>query len=216
VDKSRIPAVIRKIGAFSVAAGCAQHGAASLSDGGGLVGAGPNGEASEKEDWETLFKRLASDSRSQVRSQAAQAAVAWWPTAGARAFAVIGALAADPALEVRAAAVRSLVTLLESASLPERIEHVCEWATSEDVAKRSAIAAALREPISVMVADLAIEQLARDTEPLIRRAALEAARSRLREDPQTYSRMIRELMSDPDRQIRHAAEQANNAESVLA
>jgi hypothetical protein len=206
VEKSRVPGVLRQIGVFSVAAGCAQTGVAPLSDTETLVGNDAKDDSAEEEDWEGVFKRLSVDPRPPVRSQAAQAAVAWWPTAGERAFEVIGTLSADESPEVRAAAIRALVTLLESASLRERVEHVCEWATSDEIAKRSAIAAALCAPIPVMVADLAIEQLAHDSEPQIRRAALQAAEARVQEDPQNYLRIARELNTDSDRQVRQAAE----------
>jgi hypothetical protein len=108
-----------------------------------------------------------------------------------------------PVLRIAAAA--ALGRLLELASPMERIEIVCRWAVSEDTAARLTVARALALPTRVFVGDLAIGELARDTNDEVRAAAARAARAQLDTDPVGYGKLLSDLTRDPVAAVRAAA-----------
>ena len=81
-------------------------------------------------------------------------------------------------------------TALAAAHPVERIAFVCEWATSESVVRRRALARALSHPFSCAGAVTAIEVLVKDPDALVRSAAKQAALLRLGHDPERYAALL--------------------------
>lgn len=164
----------------------------------------------ESDDWHpedrlSVLSLLAQDGRGTVRARVAEAMAALWPAAPPEAEVILRDLAHDRSANVRSGAARGLALALEHASPLERLHLVCEWTISECPAERAALAEALSSRTPVFVTDLVIEQLARDPEAGVRRAALKAAAGHFDERPELYHRVAASLVSDPDRHVRHAA-----------
>ena len=81
-------------------------------------------------------------------------------------------------------------TALAAAHPIERIAFVCEWATSESVVRRRALARALSHPFSCAGAVTAIEVLVKDPDAMVRSAAKQAALLRLGHDPERYAALL--------------------------
>ncbi len=81
-------------------------------------------------------------------------------------------------------------TALAAAHPVERIAFVCEWATSDSVVRRRALARALSHPFSCAGAVTAIEVLAKDHDAMVRSAAKQAALLRLGHDPERYAALF--------------------------
>jgi hypothetical protein len=79
---------------------------------------------------------------------------------------------------------------LAAAHPMERIAFVCEWAVSPSLMRRRAVARALSQPFSCAGAVSALEVLVRDTDPLVRGAAEQAALLRLGHDPERYAALL--------------------------
>lgn len=148
---------------------------------------------------------LSGDSRPEVRALVATLAPTVLRASPQVAMEHVRRLASDPSARVRHAAAKGLATLLERASPIDRVEHVCQWTVSPLATERAAVARALRAPTQVLVADLAIEQLALDTDSHVRLGALRAAGARFGESPELYGRLARELASDSSPLVRRAA-----------
>jgi hypothetical protein len=152
-----------------------------------------------------VLRLLAHDERDEVRARVAEAASWLWSSDDPSALDLLRSLVHDPASKVRAAAANGLTRALYLASPVERVELVCNFATSASAAERLAVARALSSRVPVLVADLALEQLANDSEAEIRAAAVRAALERLEEAPDTYRRLAQDLREDSDRSVRRAA-----------
>jgi hypothetical protein len=111
-------------------------------------------------------------------------------------------LANDRSPTVRVAAAVGLARAIERATAPDRIDLVCTWALSTETEERLALARALTWATPVFVADLVLEQLACDTSPAVRAAALAAAARHFHEDSTVYERLVRSCIDDPDLSVR--------------
>ena len=165
--------------------------------------AGGDAVALEEDERLSLLALLSVDSRAVVRARAASALhVAW--RAPDEAAAVLQGLVSDPDEGVRLAASDGLAALLAATSPVARVELVCRWSVSPVGAEREAIARALVRSTPVLVADVAIEQLAQDELPRVRVLAARAAAAHYAEDPATYRRLLVGLAMDADEQVRAA------------
>ena len=152
-----------------------------------------------------VLKLLSGDVRADVRARVAEAAACLWPDSKDQSLELVRSLAHDGSTKVRAAAANGLTRILYLASPAERVELVCNFAVAETPAERLALARALSSRVPVLVADLAIEQLANDDDPEIRAAAIRAGLQRIDEHPQIYRRLATERAADSDRNVRRAA-----------
>lgn len=152
-----------------------------------------------------VLRLLARDARDSVRARVAEAASCLWSGGKHEALELLRSLAGDRAAKVQAAVANGLTRILYVASPAERVELVCNWTVAERDAERLAIARALSSSVPVLVADLAIRELAADTGPEIRAAAIRAALQRFAEDPAGYRALAEERIADPDRGVRRAA-----------
>ena len=82
-------------------------------------------------------------------------------------------------------------TALASAHPVERIAFVCEWATTNSVIRRRALARALSHPFSCAGAVTAIEVLVKDQDAMVRSAAKQAALLRMSHDPERYAALLK-------------------------
>jgi hypothetical protein len=195
--------------ALSIALGTGTAGASELAELPSEVLADIVSEVEQSEtDRDTrlgVLRLLSRDARGDVRARVAEAAACLWPDGKEEALELVRSLAHDGSPKVRAGAANGLSRALYLASPAERIEVVCNFAIAEAPAERLAMARALSSSVPVLVADLALQQLASDAQPEIRAAALRAALNRLEEDPATYRRLAEELVTDSDRNVRRAA-----------
>ncbi|HVJ19053.1 MAG TPA: hypothetical protein VM686_26720 [Polyangiaceae bacterium] len=201
--------LLRHLVALSIAFGAGSASAAELAE---LPSEVLSDLVSEVEQSDTdtdtklsVLKLLSSDVRGDVRASVAEAAGHLWPDNKEDSLALVRALAQDGSTKVRAAAANGLTRMLYLASPAERVEVVCTFAVADAPAERLALARALSSHVPVLVADLALEQLANDDEPEIRAAAVRAALQRIDEAPATYRRLAAERIADPDRNVRRAA-----------
>jgi hypothetical protein len=152
-----------------------------------------------------VLRLLAHDPRGEVRARVVEAAACLWPESREAALELVRALGSDREDKVRVAAANSLTRLLYLASPAERVELVCSWTIAEGAPERLSMARALSSRVPVLVADLALRQLATDGDPEIRAAAIRAALQRYEDDPRTYRHLGQEHLRDPDRAVRRAA-----------
>ena len=110
-----------------------------------------------------------------------------------------------PDLLVRAVAARGLARYLERAAAPVRSSIESTWATAKAPEERATLARALGIASPDWLTDLALSELAADPSPLVRRAALDAARAQLDKNPASYVQLAAARSSDPDRSVRKVA-----------
>ncbi len=166
---------------------------------------GDNEPEWSKDDRRRVLSVLASDPRAVVRVRVAETAGALMPDFVTEAEKLLRTLANDHAPSVRAAAARGLETVLARATPIDRVEIVCQWAASECVAEREAVARALSARVPTLVTDLVIEQLSRDSSASVRLAALRAAASHFDEHPGAYRNVTERLSVDKSRRVRRVA-----------
>lgn len=167
-------------------------------------------EAIGELDWTSenrrrLLSLLAHDGRAEVRSRVAEKASAVWHESPYQTEELLRRLVCDASPAVRSAAAVGVEQVLQDAPPFERIKLVAEWATSAVSQERAALAIALRGSMPLFVGDLAIELLATDPEPLVRRLALDAAAHRFHEDPTAYTRVAMRAAADPAVEVRQSA-----------
>jgi hypothetical protein len=151
---------------------------------------------------------LARDARAQVRARVALRADVLWRFSTSETEALIALLSRDDVEAVRHAAVAALQGVMRRATPHERLELVARWVQSAVEHERAALAGALRAPVPLIIADLAIEQLATDPSARVRDLALQAAVARHPEDPATYTRLVTTMTDDPHMSLRAAARRA--------
>jgi hypothetical protein len=166
-------------------------------------------EGSELEvaDRQSLLGRLALSPRRAIRVRVAEAAGALSSEDPAAGLGLLRLLSHDTTGEVRAAAARALAQFIQHAPGPLRCAVESEWATAEPADERVALARALGMSTPDWLTDLALLELATDARVAVRRAALNAARSQLDHNPQSYVRLAAAHTSDPDRRVRKTARQ---------
>lgn len=140
----------------------------------------------------------------RVASGARAAVAALWQKSHEASEAFVANLAGGDSAALRIAAAGALGQILELASPMERIEIVCRWTVSEETSRRLAVARALALPLQAFVTDLALDQLARDSNAEVRVAAAQAARV-YAQGSADFSRILEELARDPVRAVRTAA-----------
>jgi hypothetical protein len=168
-------------------------------------GRGSAGHEWNVEQQGQILHLLAGDSRPKVRALVATLAPTVLRASPQAAMHQVRRLSSDTSARVRHAAAKGLATLLEHALPIDRVELVCQWTVSPLATERAAIARALRARTQVLVADLAIEQLALDTDGHVRLAALRAAAARFGESPDLYRKLARDLASDSSSLVSRAA-----------
>jgi hypothetical protein len=117
-------------------------------------------------------------------------------------------LAGDSDPAVRSAATGTIAHWMAGLDGFGRARLVMEWAVSEAAAIRLTLAQALSFGIPSFGADLAVEHLGQDEDPAIRIAAIEAAKNRFPENPDSYHRILKHLSLDKRRSVRKAARRA--------
>ncbi len=168
-------------------------------------------EEVEEADWQPearqrMLQLLTHDPRPMVRVRVSEAVSAIWTEAPNDASEMLRNLANDESGLVRAAAAATLADILARASLLDRVALVAEWTISEEATERRTLARALCAPTPVLIGDLAIDQLARDSEPTVRRWAMLAATRHFRDNPALYATVARGRLADPDLEVRSAAQ----------
>ena len=153
-----------------------------------------------------VLSLLHTDARPTVRAQFAQAMVSLWPYAGASAGAELRRLSRDASDNVRISAAVGLARAIERATAPERIDLVCSWALSSDADERLALARALTWATPVFVADLVLQQLAKDEAASVRAAALAAVARHFHENSAVYTDIVSECENDADANVRRMAQ----------
>lgn len=99
---------------------------------------------------------------------------------------------------------RSLAATLARATGFDRLALIADGATDPSPAVRLAVACALIESADGVGLRSAIDLLARDDEPAVRRAAARAAWAHAAEDPIRYVTLLEALAADPDATVRDA------------
>ena len=148
---------------------------------------------------------LAQDARTSVRERVAVAALALSKRQPADAEELLRSLSSDVSVRVRAAAGRSLASMLASAPPLDRLAMVGRWTLSPRASERAAIARALQTRTPVFVSDLALEELSNDPAPDVRAAAARAMAHRIHEAPDAYARSLTRLAADPDARVERTA-----------
>jgi HEAT repeat protein len=162
-------------------------------------------EVVTKDDRRNLLLLLAQDPRDSVRVRVAAAAGGLAADFPNDAHELVRRLARDRSPAVRAAAAVGLCAVLEGVSAIQRLEMGCQWAVSEHLSERTAMANALGLRANVPLADLIMEQLAGDEEREVRTAAAQALVQRCYEAPVAYRALAQRLTADPERRVRRAA-----------
>jgi hypothetical protein len=150
--------------------------------------------------------RLAAGARAAVTT--------FWPKSREASETLVAQLATDDSAAMRIAAAGALGQLIELASPIDRIEIVCRWTIAEDPRKRLTVARALALPTQVFVADLAIRELAGDSNVEVRAAAARAARVHALGDPAGFEQILSELAADPAAAVRAAVSEAGPRRTV--
>jgi hypothetical protein len=159
----------------------------------------------DDDDCRQVVHLLVGDPRPAVRALVAEAAPTRLRRSFEEAHELVRQLASDSSARVRHAAAKGLASLLERASPIDRVEIVCQWTVSTLATERLAIARALRAGTPVLVADLAIEQLALDDDAQVRLAAVRAAARHSGESPEFYKELALKLTLDSSRLVRRGA-----------
>jgi len=157
------------------------------------------------EDRLALLSLLASDARPQIRANAADATLTLGNVDPVQVEALLLRLAKDDWPEVRLAAAVAMANHLTDMQPLGQVGVVAAWATEDHPGPREALAHALSHSRPVVMADMALEVLAADSKPEVRRAAIGAVRARSLEAPETYRRILAARPQDPDRRVRRAA-----------
>jgi hypothetical protein len=205
VEKSLRRPLLGKLGAIAIAAGAGfvepsvslmTIPASAIID---LVeDTGPN----EKRRYLPL---LAKDARAAVRERVAEAAGTLAEALPENAERLIRELAADVSPRVRAAAGRSLASLLARAAPLDRLALVSRWTLSPNASERAAMARALQSRTPVFVSDLALEELAKDADADVRVATARAMARRIHEAPVGYAEALARLADDSDPKVERTA-----------
>lgn len=154
---------------------------------------------------EVPCERIDDTEIAEHSAKRAEALGSMWPQASSEAADELRRLARDASDNVRISAAVGLARAIERASAPERIDLVCTWAVSEDVDERLALARALTWSTPVFVADLVLEQLARDGSPAVRAAALAAVARHFHENSSAYAHVVSQCTEDPDSNVQKLA-----------
>jgi hypothetical protein len=152
-----------------------------------------------------LLQLVAEDLRPSVRAEVARRIAELEPPVPRAALRLLARLAGDPAAEVSQAAAHALAITISRAPGLEGTSLVSKWAVSGTNGMRLAVAVALERPFQVLGGDTAIEHLAGDPVPAIRRAAARAAWARRTTAPDRFTAVLQRLSGDPDSQVREIA-----------
>ncbi len=163
----------------------------------------------DPDDRQRLLVVLAQDPRAVIRrgvaeSVAADASGLAWETTGD----LLRGLARDREPMVRAAAARALAALVSPADPSVRGRILSDWASSESWQVRQAAAQSLSWASPVSLDRDLIDELSRDLNPVVRGAAVGAARSRFADDPTCFRAILERARDDSDATVRRAARRA--------
>ena len=150
---------------------------------------------------------LAQDPRPAVRERLARNLPELQPWAPDQARRALASLSADPAPEVRAAAVHAQAEWLERADGPERLLSLVRWGLDPDHRVRQSLARALADmpPTPLPGVELVLERLATDRSWGVRHAALDAALRQLENDRAACASIAAALATDDDPRLRLGA-----------
>jgi len=158
-------------------------------------------------DRPSVLRRLSVNPSAEVRARVAEAAGALAledPTDG---LALLRELSHDSETRVRRASARGLAHFMDHASGPLRAAVESDWTTARAATERITLARALGASTPDWMTDLALAELATDARARVRRAAVDAARSKLESNPGAYVQLAAERLADPDRHVRKSARQ---------
>jgi hypothetical protein len=158
-----------------------------------------------------LLRRLAISQSRALRVRVAEAAGELTGPEAGGAQALLRQLAHDPAAPVRLAAAYGLARFMDHADARQRAAVESGWARAPAEDERVAFALALGRVAPDFMTDLALQELAFDRRPRVRRAALESARALLPVEPEPYVKLAKGLLDDPDRRTRKLARAALRA-----
>jgi HEAT repeat protein len=207
VEKSLRRRLLGKLGAIAIAAGAGfVEPAVSLM----TIPESVIIDLVDDDDGELREKRrflllLAKDARVAVRERVAEAAGALAERQPEQAEGLVRHLSSDASPRVRAAAGRSLASLLAAAPPLDRLALVSRWTLSPNATDRAAMARALQSRTPVFVSDLALEELSNDTEADVRAATARAMARRIHEAPDGYARALSRLAEDGDPKVERTA-----------
>jgi hypothetical protein len=162
-------------------------------------------EETEPHEKRRILPLLAKDARTAVRERVAAAAGALSERLPEHAEGLIRELAGDASPRVRAAAGRSLASLLAAAAPLDRLALVGRWTLSANSSERAAMARALQSRTPVFVSDLALEELAKDDDADVRAATARAMARRIHEAPTGYAQTLARLAEDRDPRVERTA-----------
>jgi len=163
-------------------------------------------EAWSSDDIRSLLELLAEDPRKQVRRSTVELLD---HIRNGRAWSdfepVLEKLARDESPEVKGALATTVANWLSLADHFTASRVVLEWASSEMKAMRRIMARALGLGFQALGADLALECLARDRDPAVRRDTIRTIANRFVENPDLYARILSGLATDSSRSVRKTA-----------
>lgn len=156
-------------------------------------------------DRQGVLRRLAASASPAIRARVAEAAGGLGGEELGASLSLLQLLSVDGVPSVRSAAARGLAHVIDHAPDLVRTAIESQWATATASEQRQVAALALGQSSPDWLTDLAIGELARDRDARVRRAALGAAQRQLDSHPGAYVQLAVTRLSDPDRQVRHAA-----------
>ncbi len=160
-------------------------------------------EAELENEPETPLRAVSNADRAAARARSI--VVPLWLRQKDEGEAVLRGMARHDAAAVRIGAAAALGRIIELMSPLERVEAICRWTVSDDPFERTAIARALGLPTPVLVADLAIAELAKDRVPEVRAAVIRAVKNHFHEDDALFARLASGLAVDFEPAVRRAA-----------
>jgi hypothetical protein len=199
--------VLGKLGAIAIAAGAGfvEPSVSLMTIPASTIIELVDDEETEPHEKRRILPLLAKDARTAVRERVADAAGALSERLPEHAESLIRELAKDVAPRVRAAAGRSLASLLAAAAPLDRLALVSRWTLSPNSADRAAMARALQSRTPVFVSDLALEELAKDDDADVRKATARALARRIHEAPAGYAQTLARLAEDRDPKVERTA-----------
>jgi hypothetical protein len=207
VEKSLRRRLLGKLGAIAIAAGAGfvEPSVSLMTIPESVIIALVEDEEGEPHEKRRFLPLLAKDPRAAVRERVADAAGSLAERRPEQAEGLIRELSGDGSPRVRAAAGRSLASLLAAAAPLDRLALVSRWTLSPNASERAAMARALQRRTPVFVSDLALEVLSNDADADVRAATARAMARRIHETPGGYREALSRLAGDSDPKVERTA-----------
>jgi hypothetical protein len=160
----------------------------------------------ELEDKMAVLAMAANDKRTSVRLRvceriAAMSKQVTWD----KIEPLLVKLTHDKATSVRNESAYSMACALGESEIITRTLVTNEWALSEKVPQRVAIANILSQELNCLGVSAITTQLASDSNSEVRLAVVNLAASRIKENPNHYKQILHGLSTDANRRVRHTA-----------